>query len=62
MDKKMNAMRCLLKDLLADEGGATAVEYGMIAALIVVALLSGLTSVAAANDETYQLIEDAIVT
>lgn len=58
----MNAMRCLLKDLLADEGGATAVEYGMIAALIVVALLSGLTSVAAANDETYQLIEDAIVT
>ncbi len=62
MDKKMNAMRCLLKDLLADEGGATAVEYGMIAALIVVALLSGLTSVAAANDESYQLIEDAIVT
>ncbi|WP_291045491.1 Flp family type IVb pilin [Hyphomonas sp.] len=62
MDKKMNAMRCLLKDLLADEGGATAVEYGMIAALIVVALLSGLTSVAAANDETYQQIEDAIVT
>ncbi|WP_291197834.1 Flp family type IVb pilin [Hyphomonas sp.] len=58
----MNAMRCLLKDLLADEGGATAVEYGMIAALIVVALLSGLTSVAAANDETYQQIEDAIVT
>ncbi len=34
----------------------------MIAALIVVALLSGLTSVAAANDDTYQLIEDAIVT
>ena len=58
----MNAMRCLLKDLLADEGGATAVEYGMIAALIVVALLSGLTSVAAANEDTYQLIEDAIVT
>ena len=62
MDKKMNAMRCLLKDLLADEGGATAVEYGMIAALIVVALLSGLTSVAAANDETYHQIDDAIVT
>ncbi|MDP3458574.1 MAG: Flp family type IVb pilin [Hyphomonas sp.] len=62
MDEKMNAMRCLLKDLLPDERGATAVEYGMIAALIVVALLSGLTSVATANDETYQLIEDAIVT
>ncbi len=58
----MNAIRCLLKDLLADERGATAVEYGLIAALIVVAILSGLTSVAAENDATYQLIEDAIVT
>jgi pilus assembly protein Flp/PilA len=58
----MIAMRRLFKDLLADERGSTAVEYGLIAALIVVALLSGLTSVAAANDDTYQLIEDAIVT
>jgi len=57
----MSACRRLLKDLLADERGATAVEYGLIAALIVVALLSGLTSVADANDETYQVIEDAIV-
>jgi len=58
----MNAMRHLLQELLADEHGATAVEYGLIAGLIVVALLSGLTSVATANDDTYQLIEDAIVT
>ena len=28
--------------LLADETGATAIEYGLIAALIVVAILSGL--------------------
>lgn len=58
----MNTMRHLLQELLADERGATAVEYGLIAGLIVLALLSGLTSVAAANDDTYQLIEDAIVT
>lgn len=57
----MNAMRCLLKDLLADERGGTAIEYGLIAALIIVVILSGVTAVAAENDTTYQLIEDAIV-
>lgn len=62
MDKKMNAMRWLLKDLLADKRGGTALEYGLIAALIVVAILSSATAVAAKNDTTYQLIEDAIVT
>ncbi len=31
-----------LRDLFADESGATAVEYGLIAGLIVVALLAGL--------------------
>jgi pilus assembly protein Flp/PilA len=62
MDKKMNVMRCLLKDLLADKRGATALEYGLIAALIIVAILSGVTAFAAENEKTYQLIEDAIVT
>ncbi|SCB61842.1 pilus assembly protein Flp/PilA [Rhizobium aethiopicum] len=32
----------LLKAFLADETGATAVEYGLIAAVICTALLSGL--------------------
>lgn len=57
----MNALRCLFRNLHADTRGATAVEYGLIAALIVVALLAGLTSVADANDRTYQTIEDSIV-
>ncbi|WP_291199706.1 Flp family type IVb pilin [Hyphomonas sp.] len=57
----MNALRCLFRNLHADARGATAVEYGLIAALIVVALLAGLTSVADANDRTYQTIEDSIV-
>jgi pilus assembly protein Flp/PilA len=49
-----------LRDLFADESGATAVEYGLIAGLIVVALLAGLTQVADANDRTYELIESNI--
>lgn len=55
----MTATR-LFKELLADERGATAIEYGLIAGLIVVGLLSGLTSVADANDQTYELIEAQI--
>jgi pilus assembly protein Flp/PilA len=49
-----------IKHFLADECGATAVEYGLIAGLIVVGLLAGLTNVADANDATYQMIEDEI--
>ena len=49
-----------IRDLFADESGATAVEYGLIAGLIVVALLAGLTQVADANDRNYELIESNI--
>ncbi len=49
-----------IKDFFADECGGTAVEYGLIAGLIVVTLLAGLTSVADANDDTYQMLEDEI--
>ena len=54
----MTDFRETFRDLLADEQGGTAVEYGMIAALIVVAILGGVTSVADANNANYQLIED----
>ena len=38
----MDAIRTMLRSLRADEGGATAIEYGLIAALIAVACISGL--------------------
>ena len=40
----MNAIRKLMRTLRADDRGATAVEYGLIAALIVVAMIGGLKS------------------
>ncbi len=49
-----------LRDLVADESGATAIEYGLIAALIIVVLLAGLIQVADANNENYELIEATI--
>ena len=39
----MGAIRRTLRRLLADQGGATAIEYGLIAALIVVAMVGALS-------------------
>ena len=38
----VSAIRKMLRMLGADERGATAIEYGLIAALIVVAMIGGL--------------------
>ena len=40
----MGAIPRNLRRLLADQGGATAVEYGLIAALIVVACIGGISA------------------
>ena len=40
----MIAIRKILRMLGADERGATAIEYGLIAALIVIAMMTGLQS------------------
>ena len=38
----MNAIRKTLRRLLPDQKGATAIEYGLIAALIVITMMGGL--------------------
>ena len=40
----VNAIRKFIRTLRADDRGATAVEYGLIAALIVVAMIGGLNT------------------
>ena len=40
----MIAIRKILRKLSANERGATAIEYGLIASLIVIAMISGLQS------------------
>lgn len=40
----MDAIRRTLRRLLADEQAATAIEYGLIAALIVIAMTGGLAA------------------
>lgn len=40
----MDAIRQFLRRLHADQGGATAIEYGLIAALIAVAAIGGMSA------------------
>ena len=40
----MVAIRSILRRLLADQKGATAIEYGLIAALIAIAMMGGLSA------------------
>ena len=40
----MGAIRTTLRRLLADQRGATAIEYGLIASLIVIAMMGGLAA------------------
>lgn len=38
------AIRRRLRSLLADQRGATAIEYGLIASLIIIAMIGGISS------------------
>ncbi|GAA4040075.1 hypothetical protein GCM10022281_21240 [Sphingomonas rosea] len=40
----MDAIRTMLRKLRCHDGGATAIEYGLIAALIAVAAISGMST------------------
>ena len=40
----MIAIRMTFRRLLADQTGATAIEYGLIASLIIVAMMGGLSA------------------
>ncbi len=45
---------------LKDEDGVTAIEYGLIAALIAVGIIAAVTAVGEKLQETFETIEDAL--
>lgn len=49
-----------LKRFLKDESGATAIEYGLIAALIAVVIITVVTTLGTSIEAQFQLIADAI--
>jgi pilus assembly protein Flp/PilA len=53
-------MTALLKKFAADENGATAIEYGLIAALIAVVIIVGLNSVSGALNTNFSTIATSL--
>jgi pilus assembly protein Flp/PilA len=51
-----------LKSLLKDESGATAIEYGLIAALVSVAAISALTAMGSSLDELFNTVSNQLDT
>ena len=51
----------IFRNLKADEAGATAIEYGLIVSLIVIAILGALNSFAGEAGGMFALVEDKIV-
>lgn len=53
-------MTQLIARLLEDDSGATAIEYGLIAALICVAIVGGLANLGGSMDAMYLRISGAM--
>lgn len=53
-------MRRLLSSLKSDVKGATAVEYGLIIALIVLVMIAALSSVATKTNEMWNNVTDKV--
>lgn len=55
----MHDLTKFLKQVGNDNSGATAVEYGLIVSLIVLAMVGALQSVANANNDVWDRVETA---
>jgi pilus assembly protein Flp/PilA len=60
LNQKGHSMRILFGKFLRDEGGATAIEYGLIAAGISVAIIVAVTSVGSAVNTTFTSVSTAL--
>ncbi len=58
----MIAIREYLRTLRADDRGATAIEYGLIAALIVVAMIGGLTTLGGGSSGMWGRVSNTVQT
>jgi pilus assembly protein Flp/PilA len=53
-------MRKVFKKLLRDDTGATAIEYGLIAALIAVAIISGVSAVGSKLSANFNSVQTSL--
>lgn len=57
----MDAIRGTLRRLFADQKGATAIEYGLIASLIIIAMMGGLSTLGGGSNGMWSRVHNAVV-
>ncbi|WP_406697109.1 Flp family type IVb pilin [Sphingomonas glaciei] len=57
----MDAIRTMLRRLRADQSGATAIEYGLIAALLAVACITGMSALGGGSNGMWGKIDGFVV-
>jgi pilus assembly protein Flp/PilA len=57
---EVRMMRTFIRRLLADQSGPTAIEYGLIAALIAVVTIAGLTTLGTNLNSKYNAIATSV--
>jgi pilus assembly protein Flp/PilA len=50
----------MIKNFVKDESGATAIEYGLIAALVAVAIIAALTALGTELSNIFQFVADEL--
>ena len=58
----LSEVTTILRRLLGDGGGATAVEYGLIVALLVIVIITALHNVADQNTGMWAIVSSKITT
>ena len=56
----MTAIRTTLRRLRSDKRGATAIEYGLIAALIVISMMAGLSQLGGGAGGMWTVLKDKV--
>ena len=56
----MDAIRKILRRLIAEDRGATAIEYGLIAALIAIAAIGGMTSLGGGSNGMWSRLSNHV--
>ena len=54
------AVRRMLRTLRPDQRGATAIEYGLIVAMIAIAMMTGLSALGGGSDGMWTKIDNAV--
>ena len=52
----------MIKSFISDESGATAIEYGLIAGLVAVAIIAALTALGTSLDGLFMNVSDTVST